>query len=97
MTHTLITLFAENAFFSWLFDVAPKAAIGGAALWILLRWAVRYGNYEARFTRIELDLGELKGKVAAIDIRLARLEGRMDGLEKQMEIIIELLKGKNTS
>jgi hypothetical protein len=107
----LITILAiENAFLSWLFQVAPLTASVVIFIWAIWRVASAHSNSEARFTsmetrisRIEVDIDSLKTTVSAIDSRLilvegrlGRVEGRLDGLEGQLRIVIDLLREKKS-
>jgi|GEM_PF-5664420 len=87
MIYAIALVFIENAFFSWLFDVAPKAAFVAGVMWVLLRWATKFGNYEARFIRIESDQKEIKSELHVMNGRLGKVEG-------QLEMVIDLLKNR---
>ena len=87
-------VFIENAFFSWLFDVAPKAAFVAGVMWVLLRWATKFGNYEARFTRIESDIEALKLDQKEIKSEIHLMNGRLGKVEGQLDMVIDLLKNK---
>jgi len=105
MINLVALVFIENAFFSWLFDIAPKAAVAGAVMWLLLRWAVKYGRFEARieakfeaieirFVAIESRLDSLEVRMDSVESRLTLIETRLGKVEGQLEIVIDLLKNK---
>jgi hypothetical protein len=67
-------------------------------MWILLRWAAKYGNYEARFARIESDIEALKLDQKEIKLELHTMKDdlnrRLGKVEGQLEVVIDLLKNK---
>lgn len=97
MIALLTILLLENAFVAWIFNVAPIAGIGIVLAWITWRVASAYGSYEARFTRIEADLANVKTDVANLKTTVTAIDSRLGRVEGQLEIVIDLLKGKKIS
>ena len=108
MIITPAILLIENAFLTWLFNYAPMTAFTVVLAWLALRLGSSYGNYQARFTKIESDIIGLKSDIVEIrkDQKEMKTElhvmkndfgSRLGRLEAQMEIIIDLLKGKKSS
>jgi hypothetical protein len=91
MINAIALVFIENAFFSWLFEVSSTAAVSVAVLWVLMRSSSKYGNYEARFTRLESDQKEIKIELHTMKDDINRRLGKVEG---QLEIVIDLLKNK---
>lgn len=96
MTTSIAILVMENAFVSWLFNYAPVNAIVIVLVWVALRLGSSYGKCEERFTRIEADIVELKNGQKELTVKVENLGHRLGRLEAQMEIIIDLLKGKKS-